>query len=345
MTCRSGWFGGAVVAAVGGVGGCHGVPAGGDPGAGGGAGGGDRAARRAGAERGDRGSGTCARQVSGGWRRWPRCAAGRPGWMRTARVRRVRRGAAALHVTIGLTDLQEMTGAGEVLGSTATGVLLSPEVLRRVACDAALVRTCSARPGRTSTWGGWCACSRGRSVGGCGGGTGAAPSRGARHRGAGRGAPRAALGRWGPVRCRQRGLVVPAPPHFVQRRLWAQVRTTPDELGRYVVWDLHPGSYDQHLEWLARNGEHDPPPLTRQRLLQLVAAVTHSDEADRRLAQHDLDQLSDAWHDWEHRLEPPSTPPTPTTAPGTRPTSPASAPATTPRSTAPLPDLVWHARV
>ena len=32
-----------------------------------------------------------------------------------------------------------MTGAGEVLGSTATGVLLSPEVLRKVACDAALV--------------------------------------------------------------------------------------------------------------------------------------------------------------------------------------------------------------
>ena len=47
--------------------------------------------------------------------------------------------AAALHVTIALSDLQEMTGAGEVLGSTATGVLLSPQVLRRVACDAALV--------------------------------------------------------------------------------------------------------------------------------------------------------------------------------------------------------------
>ena len=28
-----------------------------------------------------------------------------------------------------------------------------------------------------------------------------------------------------------------------------------------------------------------------------MAAVTHSDEADRRLAEHDLDQLSDAWHD------------------------------------------------
>ena len=76
------------------------------------------------------------------------------------------------------------------------------------------------------------------------------------------------------------------------------LRKTPDELGRYVVWDLHPGSYDRQLEWLARQrAEHDPPPLTRQRLLQLVAAVTHSDEADRRLALHDLDQLSHAWHD------------------------------------------------
>ena len=53
-----------------------------------------------------------------------------------------------------------------------------------------------------------------------------------------------------------------------QRRLWADVRTTPDELGRYVIWDLHPGSYDRQLEWLARQrAEHDPPPLTRQRLL------------------------------------------------------------------------------
>ena len=42
-------------------------------------------------------------------------------------------------MTISLTDLQELTGAGEVIGSTATGVLLSPEVLRRVACDAALI--------------------------------------------------------------------------------------------------------------------------------------------------------------------------------------------------------------
>ena len=40
--------------------------------------------------------------------------------------------AAAVHVTIALTDLQARTGCGEVLGSTATGTVLSPEVLRRI---------------------------------------------------------------------------------------------------------------------------------------------------------------------------------------------------------------------
>jgi hypothetical protein len=39
--------------------------------------------------------------------------------------------AAALHVSIALTDLEQRTGAGQVLGSTATGVLLSAGVLRR----------------------------------------------------------------------------------------------------------------------------------------------------------------------------------------------------------------------
>src|SRR5829696_2042532 len=47
--------------------------------------------------------------------------------------------AAALHVTMALQDLQALTGAGEVLGSSAMGTLLSPQVLRRVACEAALV--------------------------------------------------------------------------------------------------------------------------------------------------------------------------------------------------------------
>ena len=81
------------------------------------------------------------------------------------------------------------------------------------------------------------------------------------------------------------------------RRVWATARSRPDELGRYVVWDLDLGSYDRQLEWLARQrAEHDPPPLTEARLLELVTAITKGDDTDRRLAQHDLDQHADAHH-------------------------------------------------
>jgi len=44
--------------------------------------------------------------------------------------------------------------------------------------------------------------------------------------------------------------------------------------------------------------------MTRQRLLELVAAVTSSDDATRRLAQHDLHLTSDAEHDVRHWAEP-----------------------------------------
>lgn len=204
--------------------------------------------------------------------------------------------AAAVHVAVALTDLQEMTGAGEVLGSTATGVLLSPQVLRRVACEAALVphvlgpagedldlgrvvrlftraqRRRLWRRDRTCTYPGY-----------------TAPAAWARAHhvrhwvdGGASDIDNAAL-----LCQRHHGVV-----H--RRRLWAAVRRRPDELGRYVVWDLHPGSYDRQLEWLARQrAEHDPPPLTQERLLELVAAVTGSEEADRRLAAHDLALIAD----------------------------------------------------
>ena len=80
-----------------------------------------------------------------------------------------------------------------------------------------------------------------------------------------------------------------------QRRLWAQVRSAPDELGRSVVWDLSPGSYDRHLEHQRRErAMHDPPPLSRDRLLELVAAITGDDDGDRRLAESDLTHYADA---------------------------------------------------
>jgi len=213
--------------------------------------------------------------------------------------------AAALHVTIALADLEARTGAGEVLGSTATGVLLSPQVLRRVACDAALVphvlgtagedldlgrvvrlftraqRRRLWRRDRTCTYPGcaapasWCRAHHVRhwADGGLSDIDNAA------------------------LLCERHHSVV----H--QRRLWAQVRSTPDELGRSVVWDLTVGSYDRHLEHHRREqAVHDPPPLTRQRLLELVAAITGDDDGDRRLAESDLTHYADAQY-WAQTAE------------------------------------------
>ena len=82
-----------------------------------------------------------------------------------------------------------------------------------------------------------------------------------------------------------------------QRRLWARVRDTPDELGRYVVWDLHDGGYDRHLAALHRErAAHDPPPLTRERLHELLAALADTDPHERRWAALELDHAGDV-HD------------------------------------------------
>src|SRR6476661_6422130 len=167
---------------------------------------------------------------------------------------------AALHVTIALTDLQARTGAGEVLGSTATGTLLSPEVLRRVACDAALVPHVLGTAGEDLDLGRvarlftraqrrslWCR-DRTCTYPGCTAPAGCARAHHVRH--------------WvdgGATDLDNAALLCQRHHTFVHdRRLWAQVRERPDELGRYVIWDLHPGSYDRHLDWLARKrAEHD----------------------------------------------------------------------------------------
>ncbi|HET7763446.1 MAG TPA: hypothetical protein VFL46_13860, partial [Phycicoccus sp.] len=80
------------------------------------------------------------------------------------------------------------------------------------------------------------------------------------------------------------------------RRLVAQVRGRPDERGRYVTWDLTPGSYDQHLEKLrAEKAAHDPPPLTPERLHELVALVTGSEHPDPQVwAEHEPDEAISA---------------------------------------------------
>ena len=171
--------------------------------------------------------------------------------------------AAALHVTIGLSDLQEMTGAGEVLGSTATGVLLSPQVLRKVACDAALVPHVLGTAGedldlgrvvrlftraqRRRLWRRDRTCT----FPGCGAPGSWSKAHHVRHWADG-----------GLSDVDNAALLCQRHHTFVHtRRLWAQVRSTPDVLGRYVIWDLHPGSYDQHLHRL----RHDSRCLTRHR--------------------------------------------------------------------------------
>ncbi len=198
----------------------------------------------------------------------------------------------ALHVTIALTDLEQRTGCGEVLGSTATGTVLSPEILRRISCDAALVPhvlgtagedldlgrvtrlftraqrrrllrrdRCCTYPGCTApaTW------SRAHHVvhwadGGLSDIDNAA------------------------LLCQRHHTLV----H--RRRLIASVLKKPDELGRYVVWDLTEGSYDRHLERLrAERSANDPPPLTPERLRSLVEAIRADDPDEQRWARYELE--------------------------------------------------------
>ncbi|MEO5609020.1 MAG: DUF222 domain-containing protein, partial [Ornithinibacter sp.] len=184
---------------------------------------------------------------------------------------------AAVHVTIALSDLQGMTGSGEVLGSTATGTILSPEVLRRISCEADLIPYVLGTAGevldqgmvvrlftraqRRRLW----RRDRGCTYPGC---TAPAAWTKAHH-----------VVHWadgGPSDLHNAALLCQRHHTLVhQRRLFAAVRATPDELGRYVVWDLVPGSYDQHLtDIAAQRSANDPPPLTPTRLTQLLTIVT-----------------------------------------------------------------------
>ena len=172
----------------------------------------------------------------------------------------------AVHVVISLADLEARTGFGEVLGSTATGTLLSPEVLRRVCCAADLVPHVLGTAGedldlgrvvrlftraqRRLLW----RRDRGCTYPGC-----TAPAAWARaHH----------VVHWADGGCPDvdnAALLCQRHHSFVHsRRLVAQVRATPDELGRYVVWDLTQGSYDRHLERLRAEQASRIHPHSRQ---------------------------------------------------------------------------------
>jgi hypothetical protein len=212
--------------------------------------------------------------------------------------------ASAVHVLVPLADLQARTGCGEVLGSSATGTVLSPEVLRRLACEADLIPhvlgtagedldlgrvvrlftraqrrrllrrdRCCTYPGCTAP-ASWCR---------------------AHH-----------VVHWvdGGLSDMDNAALVCQRHHTVvhQRRLIAEVRTTPDALGRYVVWDLTPGSYDAHLDRLrAERSANDPPPLTPERARSLLDAIRGEDPNEQRWARYELEldppQPDDEWPD------------------------------------------------
>ena len=147
-------------------------------------------------------------------------------------------------MVVPLSDLEARTGCGEVIGSTATGTVLSPEVLRRVCCEADLLPTCSTPPPpKTSTSAAWCGCSPAPSGACCGGATPAVPTPGCT-------APAAwskahHVVHWadgGASDIGNAALLCRRPHSFVYtRRLVAEVRRRPDDRARHVVWDLTPG--------------------------------------------------------------------------------------------------------
>lgn len=158
-----------------------------------------------------------------------------------------------MHVTIALTDLEARSGCGEVLGSTATGTVLSPEVLRQVCCEADLVPHVLGTAGEDLDLGRVVRLFT------------RAQRRALRRRDRGCTYPGcSAPAAWTKVHhvlhwvdggrsdldnaaslCQRHHTVV----H--RRRLVAEVRRRPDERGRFVTWDLAAGSYDRHLEGLA----------------------------------------------------------------------------------------------
>jgi hypothetical protein len=209
---------------------------------------------------------------------------------------------AAVHVSIALADLQAATGCGEALGSTATGTVLSPQVLRRVACEADLVPHVLGTAGeeldqgrvvrlftraqRRLLW----RRDRGCTYPGCTAPASWCKAHHVRHWADGglSDVDNAAL------LCQRHHTRVHT------KRLWATVRGAPDERGRFVVWDRHEGSYDLHLERLrAQEAGVDPPALTPHRWRGLLDAVRGNDPVEQRWARCELDEaLPDpGWED------------------------------------------------
>ncbi|MBM6405614.1 HNH endonuclease [Phycicoccus sp. CSK15P-2] len=156
---------------------------------------------------------------------------------------------AVLHVGVDLADLEARIGAGEVIGSVADGTIVSPETLRQIACDAAVIPYVLGSAGEVLDVGRLARLftraqrrllrlrDRGCTYPGCTSPPDRARAHHVRHwaDGGATDVANAAL------LCQRHHTTV----H--RRRLWAQVRERRDDRGRSVVWDLTDGSYDRAL--------------------------------------------------------------------------------------------------
>lgn len=193
-----------------------------------------------------------------------------------------------VHVTMPLAELTAGVGAGEVVGGSAAGTLLAPGVVRRLACAAGVVPHVLGgrsepldvgRAERLFTTGQrhalWLR-DRHCTYPGCD-----VPAQWCRvhHVVHWLDGGRTDLANAALLCERHHGLV-----H--SRRLVARVSQVPDEDGRFVVWQLLPGSYDEVLRVEhegycrgrgCRHGPHAPPPLDLAGLHDLVATMLGAD--------------------------------------------------------------------
>lgn len=155
----------------------------------------------------------------------------------------------AVLVTVSLDDLRQLKGAGEVLRSRAGGLRLGIETLRKLSCDADLIPVVLGTDSQTLDHGmvrrlfsraqrrALALRDRHCTFPGC---TAPAAWTKVHH-----------IRHWcddGPTDLDNAALLCQRHHTYVHdKRLWAEVRSCPDEGGRSVFWDVVPGSYDRAL--------------------------------------------------------------------------------------------------
>ncbi|MGL5910916.1 MAG: DUF222 domain-containing protein, partial [Phycicoccus sp.] len=208
----------------------------------------------------------------------------------------------AVHVTIPLADLQQVTGYAEVLGSVAAETILGPGQLRKIACDAALIPYVLGSDGEVVDQGMvvrlYTRAQRRRlwlrdrhcTYLGCSIPATWCRAHHVRH--------------WadaGPTDLHNAALLCERHHTVVHaRRLWAQVRDKPDEHGRYVVWDLHDGSYDRALAAIRDREVRDEAHQRRRadalaRILAIPEARHAHHEYQHALTTAEPDPWDPAW--------------------------------------------------